>query len=138
MGKLIGRGFAQSVVDEAAASLERVGLIDDADFAARFIQDRMRLRPSGHAALRRDLRRRGVEPDLIEAALEEAFKDVDLEAVAFRLLCGRRSRYLHVERAKALNRMYGFLGRRGFPSDVARSAAFRALDEMSGDTTNLD
>ena len=116
-------------------ALERVGLIDDRDFAARFIKERLRLRPSGHAALRRDLRRRGVEPSLIEAVLEEAFEDVDVEAVAFRLLCGRRSRYLHLDRVKALNRMYGFLAWRGFPSDVARSAAARALEEMGCDDT---
>jgi regulatory protein len=133
--KLRGRGYDEPVVTATVETLERLDLIDDVDFASRFIRERLRLRPSGHAALRRDLRRRGVEASVIEAALDEAFEDIDIEAVAFGLLCGRRSRYLHLDRVKALNRMYGFLGRRGFPFDVARSAAARAFEEMGRDGT---
>ena len=126
--KLTKRGFGESVVDKTMATLERVRVIDDRDFACRFVQEKMRLRPVGQSVLRRDLTRRGVEVPVIEDVLAEAFGEVDLEAVAFRLLCSRRSRYLQLDRDKAKSRMYGFLARRGFPPDVARSTTTRAWD----------
>jgi regulatory protein len=126
--KLYKRGFGKGVVDKTVATLERVRVIDDRDFAWRFVQERLRLRPAAEPVLRRDLTRRGVEVPVIEDVLAEAFGDVDLEAVAFRLLCSRRSRYLQLGRDKAKNRMYAFLARRGFPPDVARSVTARAWD----------
>lgn len=126
--KLHKRGFGKGVVDKTVATLERVRVIDDRDFAWRFVQERLRLRPAGEPVLRRDLTRRGVEAPVVEDVLAEAFGDVDLEAVAFRLLRSRRSRYLQLDRDKAKNRMYGFLARRGFPPDVARSVTARAWD----------
>lgn len=136
--KLSKRGFTTSVVDRTLATLERVRVVDDRDFAERFVQERLRLRPTGAPVLRRDLARRGVPKDLIEAVLEEILGEVDLEAVAFRLLCGRRSRYLQLSRDKALNRMYGFLARRGFSPDVARSVTARAWSCIENDVENWE
>lgn len=136
--KLQGRRFSGPVIEETISVLERLRLVNDDDFARRFVRERLRLKPSGHAALRRDLRRRGVEATVIEAALEEEFEGVDLESVAFRLLWSRRSRYLRLDRKKALSRMYGFLGRRGFSPDVARSACGRAIDVMDEGSPSLD
>jgi len=126
--KLSKRGFVESVVDQTIATLEHLRIVDDRDFASRFVEERLRLRPAGKPVLRRDLSRRGVEAPVIEDVLAEAFGEVDLEAVAFRLLCSRRSRYLQLDRIKAQNRMYAFLARRGFSPDVARSVTARAWD----------
>ena len=126
--KLDKRGFKRGVIEKAIAILERIHVIDDRDFARRFVEEKLRLKPAGKPVLTRDLHRRGVEASVIEEVLAEAFGKINLEAVAFRLLCSRRSRYLQLGREKAWNRMYSFLARRGFSLDVARSVTARALD----------
>ncbi len=126
--KLYKRGFERSVVDQTLTTLERIRVIDDRDFATRFVEEKLRLRPAGEPVLRRDLGRHGVEAPVIEEVLAELLGEVDLEAVAFRLLCTRRSRYLQLDRNKAMSRMYAFLARRGFSPDVARAVTARAWD----------
>ena len=124
--KLTKRGFDGEVIDKTIVILERVRVINDRDFAWRYVQEKLRLKPVGTPVLKRDLARRGVEAPVIEDVLAEALSDVDLEAVAFRLLYTRRSRYLQLNRDKAWNRMYSFLARRGFSPDVARPVTARA------------
>ena len=80
--------------------------------------------------LSRELRKRGIGEAVAEAALDEVFAEIDPEAVVLDLLRSRRDRYRGLDRQKALSRMYGFLGRRGFEASVAREAAERAWAEF--------
>jgi regulatory protein len=129
--KLDGRGFQRSVIDLTLKALTDLKLIDDVDFAHRFAREKMRLRPMGRAMLARDLKKRGIaDEDLIQEVLDEAFSGVDTEELALDLLRGRKSRYAGLERRKALSRMYGFLGRRGFSGSDTREAVERAWVEF--------
>lgn len=121
--KLTGRECSQQAIDETLEMLERLNLIDDELFARRFVEERMRLRPSGRMMLARDLKRRGVPASVIDPILDEVLKDVDTAAVARDLMMRRANRYRGLDRNKALGRMYGFLGRRGFESSIARDVA---------------
>ena len=128
--RLRRRGFDESVIEQTLEVLRRLKLVDDRDFALRFVEERMRRRPSGSALLRHDLRKRGIDAATADEALDEVFAHVDQEAVAMELLRSRRRQYDGVDRQKALSRMYGFLGRRGFGA-VAQAAAQRAWLEFS-------
>ena len=128
--KLQGRGIPGRVVNETVAVLERLGLLDDRDFALRFVRDRMRFRPMGRRLLERDLRRRGVGEDLLQEALQEALEDTDPDAVAVGLLRSRAARYRGLDRDKAKSRMYGFLARRGFDPAVVREAVGQVWSEL--------
>ena len=128
--RLRRRGFKESVIEQTLDELRRLKLVDDRDYALRFVQERMRIRPAGRALLRHDLKKRGIDAATAEDALDEVFAGVDPEGVAVDLLRSRRRQYAGVDRRKALSRMYGFLGRRGFGA-VAYAAAERAWLEFS-------
>ena len=61
--------------------------------------------------------------EVIERVLDEALSDVDVENMALDLMMHRANRYRGLSRERALGRMYGFLGRRGFEASVAREVA---------------
>jgi regulatory protein len=128
--KLRGRGTPGEVVNETMAILERLGLVDDREFARRWVRERMRLRPMGPRLLERDLRRRGVGEDLLQQAVQEVLDETDLDAVAVELLRSRAGRYQGLERNKAWSRMYGFLARRGFDPAAAREAVGTVWGEV--------
>ena len=66
----LGRAsVAPAAVEESLAVLTRAGLVDDARFA-RTRAGNLAERGYGDAAIRYDLRRQGVEPELIQQALE--------------------------------------------------------------------
>ena len=128
--RLRRRGFQESVIEQTLDELRRLKLVDDRDYAHRFVQERMRIRPAGRALLLHDLKKRGIDAVTADDALDEVFTGVDPEAVALDLLRSRRRQYEGVDRRRALSRMYGFLGRRGFGA-VAHAAAERAWLEFS-------
>lgn len=134
--KLAGREYSKWAIDETLKTLERLNLIDDELFARRFAEERMRLRPSGRIVLARDLKRRGVSASVIDVVLDDVLEDVDTTTVALDLLVRRVNRYRGLDRDKALGRMYGFLGRRGFDSSVARDAARKVWATIENEESN--
>ena len=134
VGKLKSRGFEQEAISHTLETLDRLGLVNDQDFARRWILERMRLRPMGPNLLVRDLRRRGIDQNTIDEAIDEILEDVDLPEVAEELLRSRMKRYEGLSREKALTRMFGFLGRRGFHIGLAREAAQKVWQEIESST----
>lgn len=134
--KLAGREYTQHAIDETLATLDRLNLVDDEQFARRFAEERLRLRPSGRMVLGLDLKRRGIPAHVIDTVLDEVLEDVDVAAVALELLMGRAKRYRGLTREKALGRMYGFLGRRGFDSAIARDVAHQVWSTIENEDDN--
>lgn len=131
--KLAGRGYEQGAIEQTLSMLERLDLIDDVLFARQFVEQRLRLRPSGRIALVRDLVHRGVPSEIIDRVLDDVLAGIDIEGVALDLLMGRANRYRGLSREKALGRMYGFLGRRGFEISVARDVAQKVWSEIENE-----
>ena len=131
--KLAERGYEQGAIEQTISMLNRLNLIDDVLFARQFVEQRLRLRPSGRIALVRDLVHRGVPAEIIDRVLDDVLADVDIEDVALDLLMGRAKRYRGLSREKALGRMYGFLGRRGFETSVARDVVQKVWSKIKNE-----
>lgn len=69
--RLTTMGFTAPLVETAIGRLIDLGYLDDARFAAAWIEARDRSRPRGATALRQELRRKGVEAPVVEQALAE-------------------------------------------------------------------
>lgn len=94
------------------AELERQGLVDDERFARLWTQSRRQARRWGALRIRRELRAKGIPPDVIERVLDE--DPTDEEAVAEALACQRLRAYAGLDRKTAARRLAAFLARRGF------------------------
>lgn len=73
--RLVAREVSADVVHEAMARIRRAGLVDDAAFAAEWVQQRRAARGLADDRLRRELLRRGVAAPVIDAALLNAADD---------------------------------------------------------------
>ena len=107
-------------VDEALARLERVGLLDDTQFAAFWVEQRLTFRPRGPRALSFELRTKGVSRDAMEPALESAKTEQREAACRAGLREARRQRGTAEPQFSTLLTRY--LVRRGFDFSVTRAA----------------
>jgi regulatory protein len=119
-------GFEPEEIDETLARLERVGLIDDEDFARQVAEHRFGVRREGSRSVTSALLGKGVAPALVAEVVAAGAEGE--EERARELATSRASRLRGLEPAKAFTRLSSFLIRRGYGPDVARSAARRALD----------
>ena len=125
--KLRQKGCSAEVIEAVVTSLEQARLLDDAAFAKRWIEHGLNRRPAGNAKFAEDLRRRGVDGQIIESALAEFADQVGSKEAALGLLSRRLARYTGLERSVAERRMRDLLARRGFDGDTSREAVDETL-----------
>lgn len=121
------RGFLERkhvgppVIEDAVAELMEAGVLDDERYARRFTEDKRELDRWGSQRIARDLARRGVPPDVIEAAIAGRSRDAELES-ALQVLEGRMG---PPGDDRERDRAWRLLVRRGYETEVAYEAVRR-------------
>ena len=120
----------RSVPDEVAtAVLDRfgeVGLIDDAAFAQAWVETRQRGRGLGRGALAGELRRKGIDNEIVQNALDAVDEDASL-AAARQLVARKLASTRGVLPEARARRLVGMLARRGHPAGLAYQVVREAL-----------
>lgn len=109
--KLVKREYDISVAREVADYLEEAKYIDDADYARRFVLDAVRLKKHGLVRIKRDLALKGVDRYTVDAVVEDL--ELDTNSVLEGLV-ETKAANLDLSDEKQLNKLIGFLLRRGF------------------------
>lgn len=119
-GQLAKRGYPDDVGATVLDRLAQVGLIDDEDFAEQWVRSRHANAGKGKRALAVELRKKGVDNDVIDAAL------ADLDPAAERQRAEqlvrdklRRERLADDDDLKVTRRLVGMLARRGYSQSMA-------------------
>ena len=116
-------------IADAVEELTAAGLLDDARFAHRFAEDKRELDRWGTERIARDLRRRGIAPDLIERVAADRSREAELETAV--VLLEQRLPAPRDDRER--DRAWRLLIRRGYDSDVAYEAVRRHESGGSGE-----
>jgi regulatory protein len=124
--KRVGPG----AIDAAVAELCEEGLLDDARYARRFSEDKRELERWGSARIARDLHRRGIPPDLIEAAVADRGREAELQT-ALQLLEQRVPTPPRDDRER--DRAWALLVRRGYAPEIAYDAV-RSYERRSAES----
>jgi regulatory protein len=123
---LRARDLDEDAVAAELTRLEEVGLIDDGALADMLVRTRHERKGLGRSALASELRRRHVEQHYIDAALTQ-IDDDDERATAVQLAQDRARRLHGLDQETAVRRLSGYLMRKGYSSEVVRSAVREAL-----------
>ena len=119
-GQLAKRGYPYDVSKRVLDRLTQVGLIDDADFAEQWVRSRRANAGKGKRALAAELRTKGVDNDVITAALDGIDAGAERQRaeklVRDRL---RREKLGDDDDAKIARRLVGMLARRGYSQTMA-------------------
>jgi regulatory protein len=110
-----------AAIDEAVAELTEAGFLDDARYAQRFADDKHELEHWCSDRTARDLHRRGVAPDLIEAAVAARSRDEELRTALLVL----EHRWPPPEDDRERDRAWRLLVRRGYDRELAYEAVRR-------------
>ena len=123
------RGVPDDVRSEVLDRYTELGLIDDAHFADAFVQARLAGAGTSRRVIAEELRRKGIDADIVDAAVE-VIDDAEELGTATRLALKRLERGSG-DRASLQQRVYAALARRGFSHDVC-STALRRANELLG------
>jgi regulatory protein len=123
--------FSPERVESTVGWLVAQGLLDDRRFADMWVENRTAFSPRSPRLLQAELRRKGVERQVIDDVLAQPTlpDEADLALEAAR---GRARRSAGLSRDAFDRRLGGFLGRRGFSFEAVRSALDRLWLESGG------
>ena len=128
--RLEGR-FTAPVVDKTITYLKDLRYLDDASFCQQWIASRERRRPKGSRVLRQELRRLGVEQNLLDEALVELDETTNACNAARKLANRLVARGCTAQEFR--HKLVPFLQRRGFTYGVASEALDLLWNEVQGD-----
>ncbi|MGW2293298.1 recombination regulator RecX [Streptomyces violaceorubidus] len=130
------REIPDEAAEEVLSRFEEVGLINDGAFAEAWVESRHHGRGLARRALARELRTKGVDATLIDAAVSQL--DTEQEEETARELVARKLRATRgLDRDKRLRRLAGMLARKGYPEGLALRVVRQALEEEGEDTEGL-
>ena len=113
-------------MNDALDRLHRAGLLDDVAFAQYWVENRQRFRPRSRAALRYELRTKGIASEIVSSVLEE----VDEEETAYSLACRRVQRESTPLSRESQRKLSQYLARHGFSFAVINSVLRRLEEEL--------
>lgn len=133
--RLLKKGLSRPDVSDCLKWLQQRNYLDDEAFSRTLVRDRIRFSPRSPFLLRTELRNKGVAASLAGRAVtavleEEGISTFDLAVKAAESWVRKQSPSVRQdlvglrfspEREKARRRLYGFLARRGFVGDEART-----------------
>ena len=125
--KLARRGCDPQVAAEVLDRLTEVGLVDDAAYAQMLVQSRNRTNGLSGAALRRELREKGVDDELARTAIGSL--DDETERARAEELVAKKLRTLGgLDPQVQARRLAAMLARKGYPSGVAYAVVRDAVN----------
>ncbi|WP_369273811.1 recombination regulator RecX [Streptomyces sp. R11] len=131
------REIPDDAAEEVLSRFEEVGLINDSAFADAWVESRHHGRGLARRALAQELRTKGVDSTLIDAAVSQL--DSEQEETTARELVARKLRSTRgLDRDKRLRRLAGMLARKGYPEGMALRVVRQALEEEGEDTEFLE
>ena len=117
--------YPADIITDVIESFRKQGLLDDEKYARLFASARVYGRPAGKRQIELELKRKGLSESVVQKTLE-GMKDYDEKKAARDLVSKRFERMTGVSSEKRKSRLFGFLKRRGFGSDVI----FSVMDDL--------
>ena len=112
------KGCPDDVASAVLDRMEEVGLVDDAAYAGMLVRSQQAGRGLARRALAQELRRKGVDDDTAQAALDGV--DEQDEEERARVLVAKKLRSMSgLDAVVQTRRLAGMLARKGYGSDIA-------------------
>lgn len=137
--KLASKDIPEAAAKEALDRLTEVGLIDDEAFAKGWVTSRHRSRGLSSSAIKRELRQKGIDDELAEAALAQLTAEEEWER-AVELVTRKAPSTARLDRQARVRRLAGMLARKGYSGGTAFAVVKQVLDAegQTDDTSYLD
>lgn len=136
--RLARKGHAEEDVEAAIQRLKTERALDDARVADAIARTEITIKRHGRMRVRRQIESAGIAPALVKQAVDQAFGEVDdealLQAALGRRLRGDRS----IADQREFQRLYRYLTAQGFESDRILKALSARQGRPATDTDDPD
>ncbi|WP_286161224.1 regulatory protein RecX [Arthrobacter sp. MYb213] len=131
--KLLEKECPEDIADEVLERYAELNLVDDERFAKSWVAARARSRGLARGAIRRELRTKGIDDEVAAEALEQIDDEAEEQRARELARTKLRPASMGLDRDKALRRLVGMLGRKGYHGSMAFKVAREEWEERYGE-----
>jgi regulatory protein len=124
---LKGKNFSFDAVVSAIHRLEAAGFLNDDEFARLWVENRLRCKPKGIAALRAELRAKGISEEIIGSVIA----GMDEKQAAWDAIQPKLRRWHALDKEEFKKKVAGCLTRRGFHYGLCREIIEKAWGDIN-------
>lgn len=125
------KGISDSVNQLTLERLMKNGLVDDYQFAETWVENRNEFRPRSHMMLAAELRKKGIDQEIIHQVLEATKPD---EELAYKAAQKQLKRLDKLQWEGFRSRLSAYLARRGFSYSTTNSVVRKIWQETRSET----
>ncbi len=127
--KLKSKNYSNQEINAAIIFFKDNNLLNDKRFAQQWIQWRLS-KPFGLKRIAIELKIKGIAPETIQEELKSAKETINEEKMVRDLIECRLPKYKNIERSKVLQRLYGYLSRRGFSPMIINKILYQLKNKI--------
>lgn len=131
------KGVPADMAQEILSRLAEYNYVNDQQYAENFVRSRHTNQRKGSSVIRQELRRKGVDDDVVAEALEQITEESEREAAAA-LVARKLASTRRLEPAKRVQRLVGMLARKGYPPGMCYQIVREAVDADDADEAGLN
>ena len=128
-------GIDDSTIAGVVERLQQNGLLDDANFAKMWIDNRSEFRPRSRRMLKVELTHKGIPAELISQTLQNASEDEEMVYIAARK---QARKYKNIEWQIFQKRLSSYLARRGFSYSLIKPTVKKVWKEQQSENIYPD
>lgn len=131
------KGVPDDMADAILTKLAGFNYVNDEQYAANFVRSRHTHQRKGASVIRQELRRKGVDDDVVAEALEQITEDSErtqASALVARKLASTRT----LDPSKRVQRLVAMLARKGYPPGLCYQVVRDAIAEEEADEVGLN
>lgn len=117
--KLMASEYPEDIIERVIAFLEKYDYVNDRIYCKKYIKETLKLRPKGIFLIKQELKAKGVAESIIDEVLGET--EIDEQSQAEALLMKKYEDFANMD-YKELNKVYGFLQRKGYSFGIIKEA----------------
>lgn len=129
------QGIDTVVIENVIERLQKSGLLDDLSFAQMWIENRNEFRPRSQRMLAIELKKKGIQSDIISQIMEETTSD---EVLAYTAANKQTRKYKHLEWQEFRRKLSSFLARRGFSYSIINPTVDQVWAERDPESQWVD
>jgi regulatory protein len=119
--KLQDKGFDDEIIENVLLGLERLGYVNDRQFAGLWTASAVRLRGFGRRRIEQELKKKGIDRDIIRQTISDNCGDHTEVETAKKSVERKLTSMKNLDRETRRRRLAGFLERKGFSFGIIRS-----------------
>ena len=116
--KLKEKKISQSNIEKTLAHLEKLGLLNDEEFARLLVQSKTGKNPAGKNVIKQKLFQKGISKEISEKVLDELYTESNEKKLILDVFNKYKPKLKGLDEYKRRKKMFEYLARKGFDFDL--------------------